>query len=196
MPADSLITVIEEQVFLYRKFLNTKVADHYFRTLYEDIDWQQEQLFLYGRQVNVPRLMAWHGDGEVTYRYSGVDHIALPWIQPLSEIRKMLADKLSETFNGVLLNLYRDGRDSMGWHSDDEPELGIEPVIASVSLGQERNFQFRRRENHAEKVSLVLPHGSLLVMLGDSQLKWQHQIPKSSRSMQPRINLTFRNISN
>jgi alkylated DNA repair dioxygenase AlkB len=189
-----LITVIDEQVFLYPKFLKTQAADHYFRVLYEDIDWQQEQLFLYGRQVNVPRLIAWHGDDEVNYRYSGVDHMALPWSQPLSEIREMLSDQLAATFNGVLLNLYRDGQDSMGWHSDDEPELGIEPVIASVSLGQERNFQFRRRDNHAEKVSLILPHGSLLVIQGGSQQIWQHQMPKSSRAMKPRINLTFRNI--
>lgn len=196
MSENTLITVIDQQVFLYPKFLNKPLADHYFRILYDEIDWQQEELFLYGRRLKVPRLIAWHGDAEVNYRYSGVDHRALPWKQSLLDIRKMLSDKVSETFNGVLLNLYRDGQDSMGWHSDDEPELGNEPVIASISLGQERNMQFRGRDNHAIKVSLVLPHGSLLLMKGKSQLGWQHQIPKSRRPMKPRINLTFRNVGN
>ena len=194
MSENTLITVIDQQAFLYPKFLDKPDADQYFRVLYDEIDWQQEELFLYGRRLNVPRLIAWHGDAGVNYRYSGVDHRALPWNQSLLDIRKKLSEKVSETFNGVLLNLYRDGQDSMGWHSDDEPELGIEPVIASISLGQERNIQFRRRDNHAKKISLVLPHGSLLLMQGKSQVGWQHQIPKSRKPMKPRINLTFRNI--
>jgi len=194
MNENTLINVIEKQVFLYPELFKTDEADHYFRVLQEEIDWQQEQLFLYGRQVNVPRLIAWYGDEGVKYRYSGVDHVALPWTQQLSEIRTKLCDKLSVSFNGVLLNLYRDGRDAMGWHGDDEPELGTEPVIASVSLGQERNIQFRRKSNHADKVSLLLCHNSLLIMQGRTQLDWQHHIPKSQKKMQPRINLTFRNI--
>lgn len=195
MSENNIISVITQQVILYPGFLSSKEADQYFRLLSEAIDWQQEQLFLYGRQVNVPRLVAWYGDDQVNYRYSGVDHVAIPWSRPLAEIRDRLSAMLSESFNGVLLNLYRNGHDSMGWHSDDEVELGMEPVIASVSLGQERNMQFRRRDNHAEKVSLALPHGSLLLMQGRSQVDWQHQIPKSQKKLLPRINLTFRNIS-
>jgi alkylated DNA repair dioxygenase AlkB len=188
------ISVIANQVYLYPGFLQPGEADHYFRILYEAIEWQQEQLFVFGRKVSVPRLVAWYGDEKLNYRYSGVDHVAWPWNPTLLEIRDRVCEQVSASFNGVLLNLYRDGQDSMGWHSDDEAELGGEPLIASVSLGQERSIQFRRKHRHAEKVSQLLPHGSLLIMQGKSQEQWQHQIPRRKKLDQPRINLTFRKI--
>ena len=188
------IIVIENQVFLYPDFFNNQEAGHFLEALIEKIQWQQEQIIVFGRNVTVPRLIAWHGDAHVCYRYSGIDHIASPWNTTLTDIRDRVSDYVSESFNGVLLNLYRNGQDSMGWHSDDEPEMGSHPVIASVSLGQERNFQLRRKDNHKNKINLVLPHGSLLLMQGNTQLEWQHQLPKSRRVMTPRINLTYRKI--
>jgi alkylated DNA repair dioxygenase AlkB len=133
------LNIIKGQAILYPEFFSRQDADRYFGLLLEQVNWQKEQLFLYGRQIDVPRMIAWHGDEEVNYRYSGVDHIAMPWNKTLLDIREEICSCVCETFNGVLLNLYRDGADSMGWHSDDEAQLGNKPVIASVSLGQRQD---------------------------------------------------------
>ena len=150
---------------------------------------------LFGRQVLAPRLIALHGDPDSRYRYSGVVHHPRPWTPLLSEIRDAVQQLASESFNSVLLNFYRHGQDSMGWHADDEPELGPEPVIASLSLGQARRMRFRRRRDHSDTHELVLSHGSLLVMSGQTQANWHHAIPKTRRAPGPRINLTFRHIT-
>lgn len=163
-----------------------------FRDLHDHIQWKQETLTLYGKQILTPRLTAWYGDEGISYRYSGKTFTALPWTEGLRTIKGKAEAFAGSQFNSVLLNYYRNGNDSMSWHSDDERELGINPVIASVNLGQVRRFDFRRRDDHADKHSVLLTDGSILVMKGEIQHYWQHQLPKSKRAAGARINLTFR----
>ena len=168
------------------------VADECFRRLRREVDWQQEEIVLFGVKRLVPRLVAWYGDARAVYRYSGVEHRPLPWIAPLAEL-KGLAESLSgHPFNSVLLNLYRDGRDGMGWHADDEPELGPDPVIASLSLGATRRFRMRHRRRRDQALAIDLEHGSLLLMQGATQHHWLHALPKTTHPAGERINLTFR----
>lgn len=155
--------------------------------------WRQEYLRLFGRTLPQPRLSAWYGDPGSRYHYSGLQLEPLPWNPVLLELRQQLHTILGQDFNSVLANLYRDGRDSMGWHSDDEPELGPEPVIASLSLGATRRFDLRHKRS-GERYRLHPEDGSLLVMAGSLQQHWQHRIAKTRRPVGPRINLTFRRI--
>jgi alkylated DNA repair dioxygenase AlkB len=152
-------------------------------------DWRQEIATLMGRRVPIPRLTAWHG--VAGYVYSGIRMTPAPWNPPLLEIKAVAEACAGQAFNSVLLNFYRDGRDSVSWHADNEPGLGRNPVIASVSLGATRRFQMKHRERD-ERLSLDLPSGSCLVMAGSTQHHWLHQVPKTSRPVGPRINLTFR----
>jgi len=142
-------------------------------------------------RVAIPRLTAWHG--EKGYVYSGIRLEPAPWNEPLLELEAIAEELAWAPFNSVLLNLYRDGRDSVSWHADNEPGLGYNPVIASVSLGAQRRFQLRHRRSGA-RVSLDLPHGSCLIMAGATQHHWLHQLPKTARPVGPRINLTFRHM--
>lgn len=164
-----------------------------FKTLYSGLDWRQEQLFIYGRWLKVPRLMAWYGDAGAHYRYSGVDHVPLPWTAELLDLRADIQTVCGQGFNSVLANLYRDGRDSMGCHADDEKELGANPVIASLSFGDCRLLRFRHPASGC-KLDVELASGDLLVMAGELQHHWRHELPKTRQAKQPRINLTFRNI--
>ena len=145
---------------------------------------------MFGRTLPSPRRTAWYGDH--AYRYSRLTWSPRPWTDELIKIKTRIETLCDAPFNGVLLNLYRDGRDSMGWHSDDEAELGPAPVIASLSLGAPRRFVFRCRADAADKHALELPHDSLLIMRGDTQANWQHALPKTAKPVAPRINLTFR----
>jgi len=156
------------------------------------IAWHQEEILIFGERRPVPRLVAWHGDPGARYTYSGTVHEPLPWTPVLERIRDRVHRLTGAHFNSVLLNLYRDGRDGMGWHSDDEPELGPDPVIASVSLGDSRRFCLRHRRRKDRKLDLSLGHGSLLLMAGTTQHHWVHAVPKTSRPVGERINLTFR----
>ncbi|PZW64610.1 alkylated DNA repair dioxygenase AlkB [Pseudomonas sp. URMO17WK12:I1] len=175
-------------------WLDRATADDWLQRLVEQTPWQQPEVVLFGRQLPVPRLVAWYGDSEARYRYSGMTHQPLPWTPLLAEIRQRLVDSLGQPLNGVLLNYYRDGQDSMGWHSDDERELGAEPLVASLSLGGERRFDLRRKGGTRIEHSLQLAHGSLLVMGGQTQHHWQHQVAKTRKPCAPRLNLTFRLI--
>ena len=163
--------------------------------LIADIEWRQEEVLIFGQRRSVPRLVAWHGDPGASYTYSGTPHDPLPWTQPLEQIRSRLFDLTGSRFNSVLLNLYRNGRDGMGWHADDEPELGRDPVIASVSLGAPRRFCFRHRRDRTLKLDLTLSHGSLLLMSGATQHHWVHALPKTSLPTDRRLNLTFRTVA-
>lgn len=150
---------------------------------------------MFGRQVAIPRLQAWYGDPNCTYRYSGLQLNPLPWTPDLLQLKARVEKLCQHTFNSVLLNLYRTGSDSNGWHSDDEKELGEQPVIASLSLGETRRFRLRHKyDKDIAPINLNLSSGSLLCMSGHSQSCWQHCIPKTARTVGPRINLTFRNI--
>jgi alkylated DNA repair dioxygenase AlkB len=175
-------------------FFDEAESHDLFEKLKSTIEWKQETLRLYGKQIPTPRLTAWYGDSGVAYKYSGRTFYALAWTHELLHIRDKLEPVAGVLFNSVLLNLYRDGNDSMGWHSDDEPELGINPVIASVNFGQERRFDFRSKKDHTEKYNINLADGSLLLMKGNIQQLWQHQVAKSVKVKERRINLTFRVI--
>ncbi len=175
-------------------WLGADAADRLFDGLIDALPWGVHRIRLFGREVDSPRLSAWIGDPDAVYRYSGTRFAPLPWTGALSAVRLGLQSALGSPFNSVLANLYRDGRDAMGWHSDDEPELGPKPLIASVSLGAPRRFLLKHRENPAMRSTLVLPHGSLLVMSGDTQRLYRHALPRTARPVGPRINLTFRHV--
>ena len=180
-------------LFLYPHALPPAAADRLFAELQASIDWRQEIATVMGRRLPIPRLTAWHG--AAGYVYSGIRMTPAPWTPPLLEL-KALAERLAgQSFNSVLLNLYRDGRDSVSWHADNEPGLGRDPVIASLSLGAMRRFQLKHRRL-PERLSLDLPHGSCLIMAGATQHHWLHQLPKTAREVGPRINLTFRRMRN
>ena len=155
--------------------------------------WEQRTIRLFGQQFPQPRLTAWYGDAEARYTYSGLTWEPRPWLPALHKLRQRLEAATATRYNSVLLNLYRDGRDSMGWHADDEPELGPAPAIASLSLGATRRFRLRPRAGLAHPpLGLPLPGGSLLLMRGPTQQHWQHALPKTARPSGPRLNLTFR----
>ena len=171
-------------------------ADALFAALHAGIAWENHALTLYGRSVAAPRLSAWIGDPQAVYTYSRRRFEPRPWTPLLAELRDRVARACAARFNSVLVNLYRDGADAMGWHSDDEPELGPAPLIASLSLGAERVFALRARRPcgmpAAAPLRLVLPHGSLLRMAGDTQRRYLHALPRTRRPVGARINLTFR----
>ena len=158
-----------------------------------EVAWDQRSIRLYGREMPQPRLTAWYGDPAARYTYSGLAWEPRPWTPALLALRQRVETATGARFNSVLLNQYRDGRDSMGWHADDEPELGPAPAIASLSLGAARRFRLRPRAGLAHPpLSLDLPGGSLLLMRGPTQQHWQHALPKTARLVGPRLNLTFR----
>lgn len=180
--------------FDYRPgFLPRACADALLQRLWRELDWRQDHIVLFGRRVPQPRLSCWIGDPDAAYRYSGLSLSPAPWHPELSRLRKRLERTLGRPFNSVLANAYRDGRDSMGWHADDEPELGLEPMIASLSLGACRRFLVRRVDG-GPTTAVELQHGSLLVMAGAAQASYRHAVPKTARPTGMRINLTFRSI--
>lgn len=176
-------------------FLAPVDAEDLYQRLRAEVPWQQRTLRMFGRDVLEPRLVSWHGDPGARYRYSGRDHAPEPWTAALQEIRELVAEVTAQPMNSVLANLYRDGSDHMGWHADDEPELGEQPVIASVSLGAVRQMQFRPRPRGHIAARVDLGPGSLFVMAGDTQQRYQHRIPKTARALGARINLTFRTVA-
>ena len=175
-------------------WLDANAGHVLFEALQATLPWTTHRVVLFGRAIDSPRLSCWIGDPGAVYRYSGMRHAPEPWPHVLAPLRERLQRETGCEFNSVLANLYRDGRDSMGWHSDDEPELGMQPVIASLSLGVTRRFVLRHRRDPARKREWPLPHGSLLLMRGDSQADWRHALPRTAKPVGPRINLTFRHI--
>ena len=193
----TLFPLPDAEVLLDPQFLSPVVAAGLLAELTHTIAWRQEPITLFGKAVMQPRLTAWHGDPAARYQYSGLAMEPQPWVPALQQLRQQVEVVTGTRFNSVLLNLYRTGQDSMGWHADNEPELGPAPVIASLSLGYTRRFRLRprdlRRTPH-EPMSLDLPSGSLLVMRGPTQQYWLHAVPKTARSVGPRLNLTFRYV--
>jgi alkylated DNA repair dioxygenase AlkB len=182
----------DADVRLWRPAFQPAEADALLTLLCTRIDWQQEDIVIFGESKRVPRLVAWHGDPGAAYTYSGTAHEPLPWTPELQRIRQRVEELTGHRFNSVLLNLYRDGNDSMGWHADDEPELGREPVIASVSFGATRRFKLRHRRMRIATSTLELAHGDLLLMAGQTQHAYVHAVPKTARPVGTRVNLTFR----
>jgi alkylated DNA repair dioxygenase AlkB len=182
------------EVTFYQKLFNKKESDELFETLLYEINWRQDKMKLYGKEINLPRRTAWYGDPGKSYTFSGIHLNPEPWTPILTQIKKRIEDVSKVEFNSVLLNLYRHGNDGISWHTDAEPELGQNPVIGSVSFGETRRFMFRHRQDQNLKAEVDLTHGSFLLMAGETQHFWQHQIPKTSKTIEPRINLTFRLI--
>lgn len=169
-------------------------ADALMDALMDQVHWETHRIKLFGQEHDSPRLSCWIGDPGASYVYSRVRFEPRPWPPALAALRARVDEASSVAMNSVLANLYRSGQDAMGWHSDDEPELGARPVIASLSLGATRRFRFRHRRDHSKTFSIELPHGSLLLMSGDTQANWQHALPRTARTVAPRLNLTFRRI--
>lgn len=183
------IAIKNGQLLWQPHFLGQDKAEAYFHALKTACAWEQKHIRMFGREVLQPRLQAWYGDE--SYRYSGLTMLPLPWNQPLLEIKTLCEVACNAPFNSVLANLYRDGKDSMGWHQDNEAELGSNPVIASVNLGETRRFVLKHKTTK-EKIEFELTSGSLLVMAGTTQHFWQHCVPKTAKAKSERINLTYR----
>lgn len=181
------------RLILHEGFLNADRATELMQELLVSLSFEQRPIRMFGRQVLQPRLTAFHGDAGIAYRYSGQTMEAQPWGSVLAAIRDRLQPLCGLRFNSVLCNFYRDGRDSMGWHADDEPELGQNPVIASVSLGAWRRFMLKSRAE-GQRLEYSLGNGSLLIMAGDCQHHWVHQVPRTARPVGERMNLTFRTV--
>jgi alkylated DNA repair dioxygenase AlkB len=176
------------------QFCAADEAQHWFERLHAEIPWERHRLRLFGREVDVPRLSCWIGDADAVYRYSGARFEPHAWTTACAELRDRLMQLCGERYNSVLCNLYRGGSDSMGWHSDDEPELGPQPRIASLSFGATRRFRLRRKGHAAATLDLELGSGSLLLMAGDTQRNYRHALPKTAHTVGARINLTFRSV--
>ena len=188
------ITLPDANLEYYPNFLNTENADSYFQILLNTLQWQQYSIKIFGKTIPQPRLTALYALNSQPYSYSGLKLKPLAFTKELKIIHSEIAKLTGSTFTHCLANLYRDGKDSMGWHADDEKELGKQPIIASLSLGAVRNFQLKHKTNPDLKNTIPLAHGSLVIMQGSTQEFWKHQVPKTNRSIEPRINLTFRTI--
>jgi alkylated DNA repair dioxygenase AlkB len=178
------------------QFFPKPTADRLLQELMEKIEWTQNKIRFYGKESLVPRLEAWYGDPGKSYAYSGIQMNPKPWTKELVEIKEAIEKEASVPFNSVLINYYRDGKDRVAWHSDDEKELGQNPIIGSVSLGAERKFKLRHKKykENGLKTEIMLQHGSFLLMKGPTQHHWMHEIPRTAKPIGPRINLTFRII--
>ena len=178
----------------YPCFWSKREADILFIKLLDEIPWRQDPITVFGKTYPQPRLTSLHSINKEPYRYSGIQMNPEPMSHELISLLTKIKSVEKNEFTSVLLNQYRDGKDSNGWHSDDEKELGINPVIASVSLGEERFFHLKHKHDKSQRLKIKLEHGSLLIMGGAMQTHWQHQIAKTKRQIRPRINLTFRKI--
>lgn len=177
----------------YGKVISTEKANQFMEALLNGIDWRNDEVVIYGKRIITKRKMAWYGDRPFEYKYSNISRTALPWTNELLELKTIVESISNENYNSCLLNLYHDGNESMGWHSDDEKDLKKDGAIASVSLGTERKFGFKHKADK-QTMYLMLEHGSLLLMKGQVQRHWLHSLAKSTRVLKPRINLTFRTI--
>ncbi|MDQ2771489.1 MAG: alpha-ketoglutarate-dependent dioxygenase AlkB [Bacteroidota bacterium] len=191
-----LLPLPQAELLFAPDFLPAAKARSLLADLTATVTWEQRTIRLFGQEFPQPRLTAWYGDPDARYTYSGLAWEPRPWLPALAELRARVEAATTARYNSVLLNLYRDGRDSMGWHADDEPELGPAPIIASLSLGAPRRFRLRPRAGLPYvPFGIDLPNGSLLLMRGPTQQHWQHALPKTARPVGPRLNLTFRWVS-
>jgi alkylated DNA repair dioxygenase AlkB len=189
------ISLLDGEILFIRNFLSPQEAKMYYDLLHKTINWKQEQISFYGKTYPIPRKTAWYGYEGFNYSYSGIKCSPEIWTEELLDIKKEIEKFIpAEDFTSVLLNLYNNGNDKMGWHSDNEKELGINPTIASLSLGETRRFDIKHKHNSELNYKFELTSGSLLIMRGALQHHWVHQIPAQKKITNPRINLTFRTI--
>jgi alkylated DNA repair dioxygenase AlkB len=184
----------DADILYFPLFLSQSEANLLFKDLIDNTPWQQDDITVFGKVHKQPRLTALYASNTNSYSYSGITMNPIPFTESLATIKKKVDTVAKTTFTTALLNYYRDGQDSNGWHSDDEPELGKNPVIASISLGAKRPFKLRRKDNKSDSYKIWLEPGSLLLMSGGTQHNWQHQLPKSQLIKDARVNITFRVI--
>lgn len=177
----------------YGRIFSINKSEDYFNKIMDDIEWKNDQAIIYGKLITTKRKVAWYGDADFEYTYSKITKRALPWTPELLEIKQITEQISGEKFNSCLLNLYHDGSEGMAWHSDAEKDLIKDGAIGSLSFGAERKFSFKHKDTN-ESVSLILEHGSLLVMKGTTQTHWLHRLPPTKLVTRPRVNLTFRTI--
>jgi alkylated DNA repair dioxygenase AlkB len=190
-----VFTVLDGEILFIRNFLSPIEAKNYYEVLLKTIKWKQEQISFYRKTYPIPRKTAWYGDDGFNYSYSGINCFPETWTEELLKIKTKIEELISpEIFTSVLMNLYNDGNDKMGWHADDEKELGVNPTIASLSIGATRRFDIKHKYHRELQYKFELTSGSLLVMRGALQHHWVHQIPVQKKVVNPRINLTFRTI--
>ena len=182
------------EIEYYRNYFNNKESDALFDSLKKNIEWKKDFIKMFGKSHPIPRLSAWYGDEKKTYTYSGITMTPLPWTKELIAVKSKIEIYSKIKFNSVLLNFYRSGSDSVSWHSDDEKELGEEPIIGSVSFGDTRRFRLRNKKDKKQVHTYELGNGILLFMKGKTQKYWEHEIPKTKKNVSGRINLTFRYI--
>lgn len=180
-------------VIYYGPIMSLHQADHYLEALLNNIEWKQDEAVIFGRHLLTKRKVAWYGDHEFEYTYSNITKKALPWTKELLELKTIAEQKSGETYNSCLLNLYHSGDEGMAWHSDGEKDLKKNGAIGSISFGAERKFSFKHKHSK-ETVSLLLEHGSILVMKDETQTNWLHRLPPTKKIFTPRVNLTFRTI--
>jgi len=196
-PGLERLPLVDAELYLQRKINLDPPAEQLVDCLIVTTPWRQEEIKVYGKQYLQPRLSAWYANQDLDYGYSGIQLSGLPWTDLLTEIKGRVESIAGQEFNSVLINYYRDQNDSMGMHSDDEAELGKQPLIASLSLGEQRNFVLRHKyRKDIGSFKLALGSGSLLIMKGDTQTCWKHGIPRQRKVCGPRLNLTFRSIKN
>lgn len=179
----------------YGKLMSFQEANNYLEILLNSIEWKNDEAIIFGKKIVTRRKVAWYGDKPFNYTYSNTTKLALPWTKELLELKVLIEDRTGETFNSCLLNLYHNGDEGMAWHSDAEKDLKKNGAIGSMSFGAERKFAFKHKDTK-EKVSMILEHGSLLVMKGETQTNWLHRLPPTKTVSKPRVNLTFRTIEN
>ena len=185
----------DADVIYYPHFFNTELSNYYFSVLLKNIKWQQDTITVFGKTYLQPRLTALFANNKNPYSYSNITMYPKAFTKELTDIKKAIENEVKVNFTSCLANLYRNGQDSNGWHADDEKELGKHPIIASVTFGAERVFHFKHKQDANQKTKLILKHGSLLLMKGDTQKHWLHQLPKTKKDIGERINLTFRIIA-
>ncbi len=187
LPSDGIVNY-------YGKVMTLDKADYYFENLLKSIEWRNDEAIIYGKHYITKRKVAWYGDKPYEYQYSNVTKRALAWTPELLELKKLCETLSGETFNSCLLNLYHNGDEGMAWHSDGETDLKKDGAIASMSFGAERKFSFKHKSTK-ETISILLEHGSLLIMAGKTQTHWLHRLPPTKKIFNPRVNLTFRTIT-
>lgn len=183
----------EGNALYYGRVIQSATADAYYHRLLSEIVWKNDEAIIFGKKIITKRKVAWYAEKQVTYTYSNSTRTALPWTPLLDELRSIVENESGESYNSCLLNLYHDGDEGVGWHSDGEKELKENGAIGSLSFGAERKFAFKHKQTK-QSVSVQLEHGSLLVMKGESQKHWLHSLPRTKKVDSPRINLTFRTI--
>lgn len=184
---------VDGTVVYYGKLMPLQTANHYFISLLDTIDWKNDEAIIFGKHILTKRKVAWYGDQKFEYTYSNTTKKALPWTKELLELKAIAEKTLGETFNSCLLNLYHTGEEGMAWHSDGEKDLKKNGAIGSMSFGAERKFAFKHKQSK-QTISLILEHGSLLVMKDETQTHWLHRLPPTKQKHKPRVNLTFRTI--